>query len=189
MQEGYKWVREGKVSILAPDPGLYRRSDGVYEPAWAPVFYNPRMVFNRDMAILVARALFREGEWVFAEPLAGTGVRSVRLLVEAGARYGVLNDLDPRACRLAARNLLANGLGGRAHVYCMEASLLLRMLAWSGMRFDYVDIDPFGSPMPFVEAALLSLRRGGILAVTATDTAPLSGTHPQACLRRYQARP
>ena len=186
--EDYVIVQEGAARILAPNPDRYRRSDGVYEPAWAPVFYNPRMVFNRDLAVLLASTMLGEG-WVFAEPLAGTGVRGIRLLLEAGAEKGVLNDADPRACRLTARNILANKLGGRATIYCMDASQLLLAISQLGVRFDYIDIDPFGSPMPFLDAALRSARRGAVLAVTATDTAPLSGTHPASCLRRYQATP
>jgi tRNA (guanine26-N2/guanine27-N2)-dimethyltransferase len=55
--------------------------------------------------------------------------------------------------------------------------------------FDYIDIDPFGSPNDFLETSIVRLSRGGILAVTATDTAPLSGTFPDACQRKYWAKP
>jgi tRNA (guanine26-N2/guanine27-N2)-dimethyltransferase len=54
--------------------------------------------------------------------------------------------------------------------------------------FDYIDVDPFGSPVQFIDASLQALRRNGMLAVTATDTAPLCGSSPRACLRRYDAR-
>ena len=37
--------------------------------------------------------------------------------------------------------------------------------------FDYIDIDPFGSPNPFLAAAIGRITRNGIVAVTATDTA------------------
>ena len=50
-----------------------------------------------------------------------------------------------------------------------------------------MDIDPFGSPVPFLWAALKAVKRDGFLAVTATDTAPLSGVYPEACLRKYMA--
>jgi len=41
----------------------------------------------------------------------------------------------------------------------------------------------------FVESVALSMKRGGILSLTATDTAPLSGTYPKTCIRRYGSRP
>src|SRR5262249_54415153 len=55
--------------------------------------------------------------------------------------------------------------------------------------FDYVDIDPFGSPVPFLDAAVRSLKTEGILAVTATDTAALCGTSVKACRRKYWSEP
>ena len=54
---------------------------------------------------------------------------------------------------------------------------------------DYVDLDPFGSPAPFVQSAILGCRKKGILAITATDTAPLAGAHAPKCRRRYQSEP
>jgi len=55
--------------------------------------------------------------------------------------------------------------------------------------FDYIDIDPFGSPNPFLDSAIKRIAREGILAVTATDTAPLCGTYPKTCMRKYWAIP
>ena len=52
---------------------------------------------------------------------------------------------------------------------------------------DYIDIDPFGTPNPFLDSAVKRITNEGILAVTATDTAPLCGTYPEACLRKYWA--
>ena len=55
--------------------------------------------------------------------------------------------------------------------------------------FDYIDIDPFGNPSPFLDFACKKIARNGILAVTATDTSALCGTAPKACLRKYWALP
>jgi tRNA (guanine26-N2/guanine27-N2)-dimethyltransferase len=55
--------------------------------------------------------------------------------------------------------------------------------------FDYIDVDPFGTPNPFLDSAVKRLARDGILAVTATDTGCLSGTFPEACKRKYFAKP
>ncbi|MCX6775219.1 MAG: tRNA (guanine(10)-N(2))-dimethyltransferase, partial [DPANN group archaeon] len=58
-------------------------------------------------------------------------------------------------------------------------------------KFGYVDIDPFGTPVPFLDAGVKAIveNRGGIIAVTATDTSALCGTYPAACLRKYGAKP
>ena len=37
----------------------------------------------------------------------------------------------------------------------------------------WIDIDPFGSPVPFLDTAIQALARRGVLEVSATDTAAL----------------
>jgi tRNA (guanine26-N2/guanine27-N2)-dimethyltransferase len=54
-------------------------------------------------------------------------------------------------------------------------------------HFQAVDIDPFGSPSPFLSAASQSAL--SFLFLTATDTAPLCGAHPKSGIRKYMAVP
>ena len=56
-------------------------------------------------------------------------------------------------------------------------------------RFDIVDIDPFGTPAPFLDSAFRAIRNNGLVASTATDLAPLCGVHAKACVRKYGGRP
>jgi tRNA (guanine26-N2/guanine27-N2)-dimethyltransferase len=56
-------------------------------------------------------------------------------------------------------------------------------------RFDIVDVDPFGSAAPFLDAAVRATRHDGLVCATATDTAALCGTYPRVCKRRYGAMP
>jgi tRNA (guanine26-N2/guanine27-N2)-dimethyltransferase len=53
-------------------------------------------------------------------------------------------------------------------------------------RFDVVDIDPFGSPIPFADAAFSATD--SLACFTATDTAPLCGAHDSG-VRRYSCVP
>jgi len=184
-------VVEGQARVLVPRMRDYLRSDGVYEPAWAPVFYNPRMRFGRDIAVVFARVYRRlRGleELVVVEPLAGTGVRAVRYALEAEARV-VANDIDPDSATLIRVNAERNGVSDRVTVFNLDANELLGGLRRRGIRPVIIDIDPFGSPLPFLDTAIEALGPGGVVAVTATDTAPLSGTHPRALRRRYEVRP
>jgi tRNA (guanine26-N2/guanine27-N2)-dimethyltransferase len=170
---------EGAATFLAPAGNITRD---------LPVFYNPVMTLNRTVEVLLLRALGRKGLRV-ADVLAGTGVRSIRLLKElprGTVKELVVNDISPAAARLIRRNLARNGLAGRASVSCAPAQQLL-FDASSG--FDLIDIDPFGSPAPFLDPAVQRLNHGGILAVTATDTAALAGVAPAACERKYWAMP
>ena len=184
-------VREGGVEIVVPDMDAYRRPDGVYEPAWAPVFYNPRMAFNRDIAVVFARTYARLcglDKLVIVEPLAGSGVRAVRYAVEAGALV-LASDIDSDAVYLSRVNAERNKVSERVHVEKADANEFMARLQRMGVKPTIIDIDPFGSPVPFLDTAIQALRPRGVLAVTATDTAPLSGTHPRALRRRYDVRP
>ncbi|HIQ31476.1 MAG TPA: tRNA (guanine(10)-N(2))-dimethyltransferase, partial [Aquifex aeolicus] len=179
-----KTVREGKALILVPElPEKVSSS--------MTVFYNPKMRVNRDLAVLGLRYLRGElGEPLkVADPLAASGIRAIRFLKEVdGVEKVYVNDIKEEATALVGRNFRMNDIPeGRYEVYTEEANSFLRK-GW-GFGFDYIDLDPFGSPVPFVESAALSMKRGGVLSLTATDTAPLSGTYPKTCLRRYGARP
>jgi tRNA (guanine26-N2/guanine27-N2)-dimethyltransferase len=57
--------------------------------------------------------------------------------------------------------------------------------------YDFVELDPFGSPQPFLHdaARCLAANRGGWLSATATDVAVLCGAHHAACLKNYAAAP
>ena len=43
-------------------------------------------------------------------------------------------------------------------------------LAMADASYQWIDIDPFGSPVAFIDSAIQSLARTGMLEVTATDT-------------------
>ena len=36
--------------------------------------------------------------------------------------------------------------------------------------FDIIDLDPYGSVVPFLDAAVDSIREGGLMCITCTDT-------------------
>jgi tRNA (guanine26-N2/guanine27-N2)-dimethyltransferase len=185
-------VQEGAVRVLAPKLGAFIKLPCEYAPSKAPVFYNPVMELNRDLAVLVLQAYqaFVGREICVCEPLAACGLRGIRFAVEvSGVGSVVMGDINRRAFRLACCNVEMNGLGGRVSVKNEEANLLLSSFGAPRRRFDVVDVDPFGSPVPFVDSAVRALRDGGLLALTATDMASLCGVHPRACVRKYGGRP
>jgi len=51
--------------------------------------------------------------------------------------------------------------------------------------FDVIDLDPYGSMVPFLYAALKSLRHKGMLCVTCTDTRVLCGADKHKCYYLY----
>jgi len=181
-------IREGDVSVVVPELEAFVKEAWEYAPSKAPVFYNPVMEFSRDVAVLALQA-YQEmlgREISVCEPLTGCGIRGMRLAVEVdGVRKVVLNDLSFEAARLARFNVRRNQLAKLVSVADEEANLLLSRYAAPKKRFDFIDIDPFGPPVRYLDSAIRALRDGGLLALTATDMAPLCGVHLRACIRKY----
>ena len=174
-------VREGLVEIEVPATMAGERRGPAR--ADAPVFYNQAMELARDVSVAVLRAAGTTS-WRVLDGLAGTGVRGVRYAVEGPPpREVVLNDANPVAEALCRRNLARNGVEAAV----VERKRLEVLLLED--RFDMVDVDPFGSPARFLPGAVRAVRRGGVLAVTATDTPALCGSKPRPCIRRYGAKP
>ena len=181
-------VTEGMARIMVPE--FVPSDGGTLEGARsrAPVFYNPVMKMNRDSAILALCALQKRlsRPLTICEPMCGTGVRGIRMALEApGVQEAVLGDMSYNAIRLAEENIRVNEVSDRVRVRRMEANLLLSLHARSLARFDYTDIDPYGTPAPFIDTGARATKRDGMVALTATDMAPLCGVNVRACLRKY----
>jgi tRNA G26 N,N-dimethylase Trm1 len=54
-------------------------------------------------------------------------------------------------------------------------------------RVSAVDLDPYGCPSPFLDAAVQCVSDGGVLLVTCTDMAVLAGNCPETCYSKYGA--
>lgn len=184
-------VLEGATRIVVPgdaaqpEPASGRGPKSRHEDG---PFYNPAMARNRDLSVLLveAYAQHRGRQIDVADVLAGAGARSLRLANEVNADLTVhANDGDPRAIEAIREGMALNGVAPeRLQVNHAHAHGFL-----AGRRFDVIDLDPFGSPTPFLDAATAALRHDGLLCLTATDTGALSGTYPRVCKRRYGARP
>lgn len=188
---GYVWAVEGLAKICIPDPNLYRREDGFYEPSWAPVFYNPKMIENRDVCVAVLREELTRGKHTaVVDPLAATGVRGIRIALEVGLPRGAttiyMGDLSLEAVKIMEHNIRVNSVEGYVVALHADANELMHRLAKrEGVAVSYIDVDPFGSPAPFIATAVDSVRRYGVVAVTATDLAVLEGRYRGKLFRRY----
>jgi tRNA (guanine26-N2/guanine27-N2)-dimethyltransferase len=173
----FSMVREGTTDLLVPD-SFNRKGPG---RRTGEVFYNKQMEFGRDISIMVGRTIFQQGQKIL-DGLAASGSRGLRLANECGVRADfVLNDRNLAAAVLMKQNAENNSLG-HVRIECRDLRSLL-----ADEQFDYIDIDPFGTPIDFIDSAVQSCRNNGYIAITATDTAPLYGTYPKTCLRRYGA--
>jgi len=173
----YKIITEGKAKIIVPAEEKVSKE--------LPVFYNPVMEFNRTVSVLLLKVI-ENIDMTIGDPLAGTGARAVRFLKElpkTKIKELWINDISKEAVNIIKKNLKLNKV--KAKVFNEDANMFIL----NSKGFDYIDLDPFGSPNIFLDSAVKRLGRNGILAVTATDTGCLSGTFSNACKRKYWAVP
>jgi len=177
-------IKEGLVSVVMPRSGLGSTKHGPSRSA--PVFLNPAMELARDITVAVFPLLGDRFRKRVLDGLAGTGIRGLRIAREAPGAWGevTLNDRNPLAFKAIQRNIALNGQDPATvrATKCHASSLLIEE------SFTYIDLDPYGTPVPFIDAAIQSSVKS-VLAVTATDSAALTGSSPETCLRRYGARP
>jgi tRNA (guanine26-N2/guanine27-N2)-dimethyltransferase len=171
-------IREGDAVILAGKGKISKKLE---------VFYNPVMKFNRDMSVLILKVIENK-DMQICLPMEASGVRGIRFFKEL-PKYKIkkiyFNDYSESAVKAMKKNLRLNKISSKFEVTKKDANLFL--LESSG--FDYIDIDPFGSPNQFLDSAVKRLARDSILAVTATDTSALCGTYTEPCRRKYWADP
>ncbi|MBI3858838.1 MAG: hypothetical protein HY296_01150 [Thaumarchaeota archaeon] len=173
---------EGRTTLAVPRASLERKV-----PPTAPVFFNPAASTNRDVTVALTQA--SEGK-SFCDAMAGVGARGVRVANEVTRGMSVtMVDLNGGSLRLARSSARINGVGGRCSFSKGDASVFLHSVGGKDARFDFVDVDPFGSPARFIQPLLNAVADGGIASVTATDTAVLCGVHPETSRRRYGSVP
>jgi len=185
-------IKEGIVQVLVPKLDAYGVVPSDYAPSRAPVFYNPVMEFNRDLTVLVIKAYQHivNHEISICEPLTSQGIRGIRLAAEVeGVNKVLLSDISIKAYELAKYNVKLNMLEDKIALENKDANCVLSSNASPKNRFDVIDIDPFGTPVPYLDSAFRALKNKGLIAVTATDLAPLCGVHSKACIRKYGGKP
>ncbi|MHA1404882.1 MAG: hypothetical protein ACTSSI_14045 [Candidatus Helarchaeota archaeon] len=188
-----KIYHEGEISFLAPDLEHFKHAPKVYQPTKAPIFYNPRMELNRDFTMLMLKSYmdFRGKENLFfSEPLASIGVRSIRVLKELSGFTVSANDRNLKAVEMIRLNAELNDVKENLMISHDDANAFLSGHVAEKIQPDTIDIDPFGTPVPFIDSACrVIFKSSGLLAVTATDMPPLCGIKKDACVRKYGARP
>lgn len=174
----------GKFLISPPklDDNIPRRSD--------TVFFNTHQEINRDFSVLAIRAyaqMNEKSELTICEPLCGSGIRSCRYAIETPSKHIYCNDLSLNAIEVAKQNYsrLSKEVFEKIHLSNMEGNLFLQKLNLNDLIFDFVDIDPYGTPIPFVQNSIQLVTTQGLLAFTATDLASLVGLYPRALYAKY----
>ncbi|HEY9387209.1 MAG TPA: tRNA (guanine(10)-N(2))-dimethyltransferase [Nitrososphaeraceae archaeon] len=204
-------IIEGKTKILVPSVSLGSKIPTKKQP----VFFNSAAKLNRDISIVAYNSYLSSSHFkirkkkknnnnnnnnidlAFADSLCGTGARGLRVAVEVPAVSQVyLNDVNPLAIDVAKKAAMSNSVFYKCRFSVNEVcKFLVDGVIGSngeergGGRFAIVDLDPFGSPAMYVDCVTRSVLDGGLVSITATDTAVLCGKYPDVCLRKYYGRP
>lgn len=171
-------ITEGNTQLRVPKESLSKR-----EPDTSPVFFNPAGKVNRDISVAITSVLSGAS---FCDVLAGTGARGVRIAKEVPRSLLVtLNDFNKLSLAIAKRNAKVNRVTDKCNFSHDEANHFLYSRFGRDEKFDLLDVDPFGSPAPFLQAAFAASSHESVISVTATDAAVLCGVYPRVALRRY----
>ncbi|RME54232.1 methyltransferase domain-containing protein [Candidatus Woesearchaeota archaeon] len=168
----FKLETENSIKFYSPKNEVITKS--------LPVFYNKEMKLARDVTTYIINQLKPSR---ILDSMCATGIRSIRIAKECNVKEIVANDINPLAIKLTKKNAKLN------KVSLSLSNKNLNILLYEEKPFDYIDIDPFGSPVIFIEPAISNIKNNGILAITATDLGPLYGRHPSTCRRRYNCIP
>jgi len=177
-----KTIKEGTTKIL-----VFKKKSSIKGPGIkdSEPFYNPSMELNRDLSVVINQWLLGNSKKKLhlLDGLAASGIRGIRLANELIGDFDVtINDFDEESFLLIKKNIERNK---EKNITACNKNLNILL---SENKYNYIDIDPFGSPVYFIDSAVRSICNNGIVACTATDTAALCGVYPNVCLRRYGAR-
>ncbi|KAI0093858.1 tRNA methyltransferase [Irpex rosettiformis] len=170
------------------------------------------MPVKQDQPVLHIEAEFKPKDSTFTilEALSATGLRSIRYAKEIPLVQQVIaNDLSSTAAEAMRRNVELNGLGvskpdeseekeekspekkvrppqPKVRVNEGDACALMYNHRAVDSRVDVVDLDPYGTAAPFIDAAVQCVADDGLLCVTCTDLAVLASTnYSEKCFSNY----
>ncbi|MCY4491431.1 MAG: tRNA (guanine-N1)-methyltransferase [Thaumarchaeota archaeon] len=178
-------IVEGNTSMIIPKMAITEKA-----PPKEPAFFNPRAMLNRDLSIIAYSAFLDNfvGPRIFLDALAGVGARGLRVANELDVDAVMINDLNPSAIKMAKESAKINNITNVTFSE-NETCRFLSACSERGKRGAIVDVDPFGSPVQFLDCGLRATMYNGMLSCTATDQQVLNGLFQDACMRKYGGRP
>lgn len=134
------------------------------------------------------------------DALSATGLRALRYAHEIPFVTSITaNDLLPSATKQIKLNILHNKLTSKivatngnaiSHMYNLIDSTVLSNSGTKLSKYSVIDLDPYGTASPFLDAAVQAVQDGGLLCVTCTDAAVwASNGWPEKCFALYGGLP
>lgn len=103
------------------------------------------------------------------DALSASGLRALRYAQEIPAlTHVVANDISVSATKAININIKHNKQDAKISLNTGDAT---EYMYKSRAKFEVVDLDPYGTAGPFLDAAIQALTNGGLLCVTCTDSA------------------
>jgi len=149
------------------------------------IFYNPAMRFCRSISSLAAGAIGDPIEVVDA--FCASGIRGIRYAKEnKNVKKLTFIDIEKTAIVAAKKNARSSKLKAKISADARNISL-----AAFDNDADFLEIDPFGTPSPYLADAMrfFNSKKVAYLSATATDVAVLCGGKVAASMKNYQAKP
>lgn len=147
------------------------------------VFYNPQMRFCRSISSLAVGAIGEKIEVVDA--FTASGARGIRYAKEnKNVKKLTLLDIEKSAISLAKKNAKANKVKAGAVIANISRAAF-------ELDADFLEIDPFGTPAPYLVDAFrfFNSKKSAYLSATATDVAVLCGGKTAPCMKNYHSKP
>ncbi|SMY22109.1 unnamed protein product [Zymoseptoria tritici ST99CH_1A5] len=121
------------------------------------------------------------------DALSATGLRALRYAQEIPLNTSIVaNDMNPNAIKSMKLNVEHNKLSSSITPNLGDAIGHMYQVAYPptnshgpqhvSRKYDVIDLDPYGSAAPFIDAALQALNDGGLLCVTCTDAGVWAST-------------
>jgi len=159
-------------------------------------FYNPESKLVRDLGVLAATIYQQDhGSLRVLDALSGCGVRSLRYWLESHANYLWINEGNPELNSLLQQNLEIAMLPVRAKPIASQAYQITHQDAHRVFfdcysrrdYYDLVDVDCFGTAVPYLSTMLWATKIGGLIYLTSTDGKTLTGHLPENSIQAYGA--
>ena len=121
------------------------------------------------------------------EALSATGLRAIRYAHEIPhVKQVIANDLLPDAVESIKRNVEYNNVEDIVKPNLDDANVLMYRNKAANNKFHVIDLDPYGTVTPFVDAAIQNIEEDGLVLVTCTDLSVLAGNgYPEKCFALY----
>ena len=186
-------ISEGKVTIKLCN------KDKTFPP-----FYNPAQELNRDLTVVSIASYmsfkkyrkekelktFTDYKFNIIEPLSATGLRCIRYYAELPKEKINLiysNDMDPKAVECININMEKNKVDNK--IFKVFTSDAAQLMYQNPKTFDIIDLDPYGTAIPFIDSCIHCSKNGSLLCITFTDMPVLCGNYPETTLYKYGSIP